>query len=359
MKILIISDAWKPQVNGVVRTYEYLKGTLEKSGHTVKVIGPRNFSERFAMPGYKEIDLVPLCKKHLTQMIRGYDADTVHIATEGPIGWAARRYCIKNKVKFTTSYHTQFPEYAAKRVGSHFPFLQTLTHQVCVGLIKSFHAPSAALLVTTKSMADELKNWGIKTPIQNFTRGIDTDLFHPGAPTLFEDLPRPIALYVGRLAIEKSVEDFLSMDWHGSKVVVGHGPDYDMLRKKYPNVIFAGKKTGTELANYYRSSDVFMFPSRTDTFGIVLIEALACGLPIAAHDVIGPRDVVTNASLGALNEDLSLAAQTAISNNGTSEDRYQHVIKNYSWEKAMKQFIKASNKTLKTPKTEKTLEKAG
>lgn len=359
MKILIISDAWKPQVNGVVRTYEYLKDTLMAAGHDVKVIGPRDFSDHFSMPGYKEIELAPLCKKHLTKMIQAYDADTIHIATEGPIGWAARRYCIKHKVKFTSSYHTQFPEYAAKRVGNHFPFLQSITHQICVGLIKTFHAPSTALLVTTKSMADELQKWGIKTPIQNFTRGIDTDLFHPGEKTLFQDLPQPVALYVGRLAIEKSVEDFLKMEWSGSKIVVGHGPDSDMLRKKYPDVIFVGKKTGKELAEHYRSTDVFMFPSRTDTFGIVLIEALACGLPIAAHDVIGPRDVVTNPTLGALHEDLSIAAHTALNQDGTAQGRYQHVIQNYSWEKAMEQFITASNQTLKTEKTEKTLEKAG
>jgi len=348
MKVLIISDAWQPQVNGVVRTYEYLKETLENAGHGVDIIGPYSFKNRLPMPGYKEIELVLFPMRNLRKMIEASKPDTIHIATEGPLGWSARRYCIKNDVKFTSSYHTQFPEYAARRVAKLFPFLYNLTHKMGVNLIKKFHAPSTSLLVTTDSMADELQEWGIKTLIQKFTRGIDTSLFHPGEQNLFQDIPRPVALYVGRLAIEKSIEDFLEMKWHGSKVIVGHGPDQEMLRKKYPKALFVGKKTGKELADHYRSADIFAFPSRTDTFGIVLIEALACGLPIAAYDVIGPRDVVTHDGLGILNDDLSQAATQALEQDFTKDQRHQHVNDNYSWQKAMEQFLKASEDTLKT-----------
>lgn len=358
MKILIISDAWQPQVNGVVRTYEYLKASLEENGHIVDVIGPSSFKNRFPMPGYSEIELVPFPTRRLAKLIEAFEPDAIHIATEGPLGWATRNYCLKNNIQFTTSYHTQFPDYIARRLCLFIPFLYKFVHGLGVKIIKKFHAPSTSLLITTDSMATELKRWGIKPPIQMFTRGIDTDLFYPGEKNLFNDLPRPVALYVGRLAIEKSVEEFLDMEWSGSKIVVGHGPDEEMLRKKYPNALFTGKKTGKELADHYRSADVFVFPSRTDTFGIVLIEALACGLPVAAHDVIGPCDIITHESLGVLDENLSKAAHLASENGYSTTDRFNHVISNYSWQIATNQFLEASTKTLKTPQIEKRLEKA-
>lgn len=345
MKILVISDAWHPQVNGVVRTYEYLNQALEKAGHIVKTIGPADFKRRFPMPGYAEIELVLFAYKNLSLMIEAFNPDSIHIATEGPLGWAARKYCLKNNKKFTSSYHSQFPDYFAKRVAKYFLFLYNFCHARCVNLIRKFHNSSSALLVTTQSMAEELKAWKIEAPIFLFTRGIDTSLFYVGDPTLFDDLPKPIALYVGRLAIEKNIEEFLQMEWQGSKVVVGHGPDSEMLQAKYPHVHFAGKQTGKALADHYRSADVFVFPSYTDTFGIVLIEALACGLPIAAHDVIGPRDVVTEDLLGYLDEDLTVAAQNAIQNKDR-QARHNYAIENYSWEKAMSQFLEATKETL-------------
>lgn len=347
IKILIITDAWKPQLNGVVRTYEYLVDSLEQAGHTCKVIGPSSFNRQFSMPGYKEIDFVPLPYNALSKKIEHCNPDSIHIATEGPLGWAARKYCIKNNIKFTTSYHTQFPDYVAQRVAKLLPFLYKPAHKMIVNMVKNFHAPSTSLLITTDSMEQELKNWGITAPMQKFTRGIDTDLFHPGQKTLFQDLPKPIALYVGRLAIEKSVEEFLEMPWEGSKIIVGHGPDEKRLRDKYPDAIFTGKKTGKELAEHYRSADIFVFPSKTDTFGIVLIEALACGLPIAAHNVIGPKDIVINANLGALHKHLATACQTILSNPTPKEQRYHHVIENYRWQIAMEQFLEATEKTLK------------
>jgi glycosyltransferase involved in cell wall biosynthesis len=218
-------------------------------------------------------------------------------------------------------------------------------HGLGVKMIKKFHAPSTALLVTTQSMSDQLLAWGIEAPIFPFTRGIDTDLFYPGKKNLFSELPKPVALYVGRLAIEKNIEEFLAMPWEGSKVIVGHGPDQDMLAKKYPQTIFVGKKTGKDLADHYRSADVFVFPSTTDTFGIVLIEALACGLPVAAHDAIGPRDVVTNETLGVLDKDLAKAAIKAMKKN-CAQERFDYIKENYTWDKAAEQFLTAKYKTL-------------
>lgn len=344
MRILIISDAWLPQLNGVVRTYEYLNKELEKSGHSVNVIGPAEFKWRLPMPGYKEIELVLFPYNSLKKKIEDYIPNAIHIATEGPLGWAARKYCLKNNIKFTTCYHSQFPDYIAKRSCFFLPFLYKFIHQLGVATIKKFHAPSTAVLVTTDSMAKELKNWGMKAPIHKFTRGIDTSLFHTGEKNLFQNLPRPIALYVGRLAIEKNIEDFLEMPWNGTKVVVGHGPDAHKLHKKYPKAHFTGKKTGKELADHYRSADVFVFPSRTDTFGIVLLEALACGLPVAAHDAIGPRDVIVNNTLGYLDENLSNAAKKAIT-NGSAVIRSNYVTEHYTWKKACEQFLTATEKT--------------
>ena len=340
LKILIISDAWHPQVNGVVRTYEHIRDTLEQQGHTIHIIGPHDFPRHRPMPGYAEIHLAIFPYKTLKQKIRQFAPDAIHIATEGPLGWAARKYCLRHKLSFTTCYHTQFPDYLAERVAKLVPFLKGVTHKMGVNFIKKFHSPATAILTGTKSMKEQLQQWGIALPIRTYTRGVDLDLFQYGEKTLFHDLPKPVALYVGRIAIEKNIEEFLQMPWQGSKVIVGHGPDLEMLKSKYPAAHFTGKKTGAELAAHYRSADLFAFPSVTDTFGIVLIEALACGLPIAAHDAIGPRDIVTNKILGCLHADLSTAAQQALL-HGSAEQRRNHVINTYSWELAAQQFLSA------------------
>jgi glycosyltransferase involved in cell wall biosynthesis len=352
MKIMIITDAWHPQLNGVVCTYEHLKENLEAQGHNVRIISPQDFKSRYTMPGYKEIDMVYGAYKPIKTYIEEYAPDTIHIATEGLLGWTARKYCLKHKIKFTTSYHTQFPDYAAHRVTKYLPFLEQPTHALTVRLIKKFHAPSSALLVTTQSMASQLKSWGVKTPIHPFTRGVDTALFYPTISKVLDHLLRPIALYVGRLAIEKNIEEFLEMPWQGSKVIIGHGPDENMLKTKYPSAHFMGKKTKVDLADHYRASNVFVFPSCTDTFGIVLIEALACGLPIAAHNAIGPKDIIINDTLGSLNDDLSKAALKALK-NGTKKDRHTHVIENYTWTKATAQFLMAQEITQETIKQKK------
>lgn len=343
MKILIISDAWHPQVNGVVRTYMYLQEELKKDGHIVKIVGPADFKRRFPLPGYKEIELVLFPQRQLNAIIEEFQPDAVHLPTEGPLGWSARYACKKKNIHFTSSYHTQFPTYLAMRFGKYLPFLFKPIKKIGVAFIKKFHAASSAMFATTQSMTDELKSWGIKTPIFPLTRGIDHSIFYPADSDILDHLKKPVALYVGRIAIEKNLEEFLSMEWDGSKVIVGHGPSEECYRKKYPAVLFAGKKIGKELAQYYQSADLFVFPSRTDTFGIVLIEALACGLPVAAHPVTGPIDVITKDYLGALNENLSIACREALK-NGTPEQRQQHILTHYTWEKAKDQFVEVINK---------------
>ncbi len=352
MKILVVTDAWKPQLNGVVRTYENLGRELTSMGHEMQVIGPADFPLRMQTPGYKEIELVIAPYRRLRRMIEDYDPDSIHIATEGPLGKAARKYCLKTDTAYTSWYHTQFPEYVARRVAKILPPLENWSREITRKSIINFHAPSKAMIVTTQTLEDELKESGHTAPMHRATYGIHIDLFNPGEATLFKDLPRPIALYVGRIAMEKNLEDFLSMDWEGAKVVVGHGPALPDLQKKYPEAVFTGKKTGEELVAHYRSSDVFVFPSRTDTFGMVLVEAMACGLPVAAYDVIGPKDIITAPHLGVLHESLSHAALTALAHDSTEAQRHNHAKENYSWESATEQFLKALKLGLSTSGTQ-------
>lgn len=338
MKILIITDAWRPQVNGVVRTYEYLADELAAAGHPVKVIGPADFPFRMPLPFYREIELALLPARRLSKMIAAFQPDTIHIGTEGPLGRAARALCLKRGWPFTTCYHTQFPDYAAKRAAKIAPFLFHPVKKFTTRMLVKFHAPARAMMVATPSLRDELTAAGHSAPMAIWARGVYTTLFHPGPATLFADLPRPVALYVGRVAIEKNIEAFLGMAWTGTKVVVGDGPSLPELRAKYPHAVFAGKKTGEDLAAHYRSANVFVFPSRTDTFGMVITEALACGLPVAAYDVTGPRDIVTAPFLGALNDDLSTAAHAALK-HGTAEQRHDHIRAHYSWPAIAQQFV--------------------
>ncbi len=345
MKILIVSDAWLPQLNGVVRTYEYLNAELEKRGHSTHVIGPAAFPRRMPMPGYKEIELVIMPYRRLKKMIDFHAPDHIHIATEGPLGIAARKYCIKHDYPFTTSYHTHFPDYLAKRVSKFLPFLYNPVKISAIARLRRFHAPASAMLIATQSLEDELRSWGFKTPMHRLTRGV-TDIFRPEGETVMQDLPKPIALYVGRVAIEKNLEDFLSMDWNGSKVIIGHGPAVEELKAKYPDAHFVGKKERDELAAYYRSSDVFVFPSKTDTFGIVLIEALASGIPVAAYDVTGPRDIITEPLLGCIGDDLSIAAKQALAFEGTAAARHKYTRENYTWHLVAQQFLDAIQSAL-------------
>ena len=345
-RILFITDAWRPQINGVVRTYEYLSAELEKLGHTVRVIGPCDFPCRMPMPGYHEITLALFPYRHLARMIAEYKPDSIHIATEGPLGYAARRYCIRNKIKFNTAYHSQFPMYVSLRAAKVHKSLEKPFYNFTDNMIRRFHAAGAAIITTTPTMDNELRARGYETPMFQMVRGTPVDSFSPGASTVLDQLKRPIALYVGRVAIEKNLEAFLGMKWEGSKVVVGGGPDFDMLKAKYPDSMFTGPRTGSELAAHYRAADVFVFPSLTDTFGIVLIEALACGLPVAAYDVTGPRDIITNERLGALSKDnLAEAASRALKAPGEKQERYKYVCDHYTWPVAARRFLEILEKT--------------
>ncbi|WP_083509780.1 glycosyltransferase family 4 protein [Hyphomicrobium sulfonivorans] len=324
MRILTASDAWHPQVNGVVRTYERLSIELAALGVEMSVIGPEEF-RTLPCPTYPEIRLAMPGMQRFAQRFEALKPDAVHIATEGPIGWMARRYCLKRGIRFTTSFHTRFPQYLSQRFA--VPENWTLS------LLRRFHNAGAGLMVATPSLARELEANGFEH-VMPWTRGVDTDLFHPRDIRLFGD--GPVFLYVGRVSTEKNIGAFLNLDLPGRKVVVGGGPQLDELRARYPDVTFTGKRTGEELAQCYASADVFVFPSRTDTFGIVLLEAMASGLPVAALPVCGPRDIVIDGVSGILSEDLRTAALSA---QRLDRDIVRASVAHYSWENAARLFL--------------------
>jgi glycosyltransferase involved in cell wall biosynthesis len=301
MRLLIVTDAWLPQINGVVRTLTQIKAKVEAMGHEVAVISPDLFAT-LPCPGYAEIRLAIAPCRRLAALADEIAPDAIHIATEGPLGYAARRYCLRRGLHFTTSFHTRFPDYIAARLG--------IPPAVGFAVLRRFHRPSSAVLAATTSLRGELERRGFRN-VRTWSRGVDTDLFRPGEKNFF-DLPRPIFLSVGRVAVEKNLESFLDLDLPGSKVVVGDGPRLPALKRRYPSVHFTGAKTGAELARHYAAGDVFVFPSRTDTFGLVLLEALACGLPVAAFPVPGPLDVINGSGAGCLDEDLAAAARRAL-----------------------------------------------
>lgn len=336
MKLVIVTDAWHPQVNGVVRTYEHFVAQLLKRGHEVKIISPADFPYKVPLPGYREIDLTLFPYKHLARMIEDYAPDSIHIATEGPLGWSARRFCINNKRRFSTAYHTMFPDYIAKRAARFLPALYNPARAYGIHLVKKFHNPASLMITTTPSITAILSGWGVTAPMVDIPRGVPLDDFKPEGPliddAILSNMKRPLALYVGRVAIEKNIEAFLDMDWPGSKIVIGHGPSLTHFKTLYPDVTFTGKITGPDLACWYRSADIFAFPSRTDTFGIVLIEALSCGLPVAALPEPGPRDIITAPFLGTLDTNLSIAAGKTLQTIGTKQQRHDHVAQHYTWD---------------------------
>ncbi len=297
-----MSDAWTPQVNGVVRTLTTVADELRAMGHTVEVIGPDRF-RTIPAPTEPSVRLALFPGRRLRRLVDDFRPDAIHIATEGPLGLAARRLCLARGWPFTTAFHTRFPEYLRARLG----IPESLTWR----LMRRFHAPSAAVLVATPSLHRELATRGFRN-VAAWTRGVDLALFRPREDRTGFGLPRPVFLYVGRVAVEKNIEAFLALDLPGSKVVVGDGPARPSLEKRFPAAHWLGAKFGEELARAYAEADVFVFPSRTDTFGLVLIEALACGTPVAAYPVPGPLDVIDGAPVGVLDEDLGRAATAAI-----------------------------------------------
>jgi 1,2-diacylglycerol 3-alpha-glucosyltransferase/glucuronosyltransferase len=299
VRLALVTDAWFPQTNGVVRTLSTVADELGRQGHAVATVTPDRFRS-IPCPTYPEIRLVMAPWPRIWDAIDEARPEAVHIATEGPLGVAARRLCLRRGWPFTTSFHTKFPEYVEAR----FAIPAGLSYR----LVRWFHRPATRVMVATPTIARELAARGF-TNLAPWTRGVDTRLFRPG-PKDFFPWPRPISLYVGRVAVEKNIEAFLRLDLPGTKVVVGDGPQLPELRRRYPTAQFLGAKFGEDLAAHYRAADVFVFPSRTDTFGLVLLEALASGVPAAAFPVPGPLDVVGEA--GVLDDDLAAATLAAL-----------------------------------------------
>lgn len=300
MRILIISDAWTPQVNGVVRTIEATRDELVRRGHVVEVIGPDRFRS-MPLPSYPEIRLAFARPRRLASMIDAFDPDAIHVSTEGPLGWAGRRYCVKRGLSFSTAFHTQFPEYVRLRTG--IPLGWTYA------LLRRFHGRAGAVMVSTESVHRHLEGKGFRNLVR-WDRGVDTDRFKPTPEPPAN--PAPVHLCVGRVAVEKNLEAFLALPTKGPKVVVGDGPQLASLKARHPDVIFTGSKTGADLVAQYAAADVFVFPSRTDTFGLVMLEALACGTPVAAFPVQGPLDVIGSTDVGCLDDDLGRAIEHAL-----------------------------------------------
>ena len=325
MKIVIVTDAWRPQVNGVVRTYERTHEQLQKLGHQVEFITPLEF-RTIPLPSYPDIRLSLFPGRKLRRRLKELKPDAVHIATEGSLGLAARRWCVKRGFPYTTSFHTQFPEYLWMRT--------RIPLKWSYAAMRWFHGRAAAVMVATPTLHRRLSEHGFKNLVY-WSRGVNTELFKPRDKDLLKER-RPIFLYMGRVAIEKNIEAFLKLDLPGTRMVIGSGPDLEMLRGKYPEAVFTGYLENGELARHIAAADVFVFPSRTDTFGLVLIEALASGVPVAAFPVQGPIDIVENGVTGFLDEDLAQAAQAALA---LSPETCRQTALKYNWEACTQQFL--------------------
>lgn len=304
MHILLVTDAWYPQVNGVVRTLDTVARLLRAAGHRVTLLTPED-KPTFPLPTYPEIRLALVSPGAVARQIDETRPDCIHIATEGPLGWFARRHCLKRGLAFTTSFHSRFPEMIAERLP--LPGIASLSYAV----LRRFHSPSSATLVPTPTVARRLEGLGFDH-VRVWTRGVDTTQFRPIESCMFEGLPRPVMLNAGRVAIEKNIDAFLSLDLPGTKVVVGGGPQLAELRLRYPDAIFTSYLNGDALAGALSAADVFVFPSRTDTFGLAMLEALACGVPVAAFPVECPIDVITSDRAGCLDADLGKAIRAAL-----------------------------------------------
>lgn len=324
MRILLVSDAWKPQVNGVVRTLETTREKLEAMGHEVDVLSPEG-RRTLPCPSYPEIRLTLRPRRAVKAAIARGPFDAIHIATEGPLGLAMRNWCVRRKVAFTTSYHTRFPEYL--RLRAPIPLAWSYAY------LRWYHRPASCTLVRTETQRQLLADRGFDK-LSIWPGGVDTSLFRPRDRDHL-DLPRPIAIYAGRVAREKNLEAFLGLDVKGSKVIIGGGPDLERLKALYPDAHFLGYRHGEELARCLASADVFVFPSRTDTLGLVMLEAMACGIPVAAFPVPGPIDLITDGGNGALDENLAAAFYRALSVDATACVEFAE---QFSWERCTARF---------------------
>ena len=324
MRIAIVTDAWKPQVNGVVQTLSQTRDELKAMGHDILMVTPEN-RRTMPMPTYPEIRLSLFAGRSVQRDLDGFDPDCIHIATEGPLGLAARRYCRRRGRPFTSAYHTQFPEYVKAR----FPVPIAWT----ASLLRWFHSAAVRTMVATETMRRQLAARGFGNLVI-WSRGVDTALFKPDQPHDYE-LPGPVFVYMGRVAVEKNIEAFLGLKLPGSKVVIGDGPDRRRLQAEYPDCHFLGYCFGRELAARLAGGDVFVFPSRTDTFGLVMLEAMACGLPVAALPVTGPIDVVQNGITGILDDDLTAACLKALT---LERADCRRLAEDRSWRRSTNQF---------------------
>src|SRR6266516_3200524 len=317
MRILVATDAWHPQVNGVVRTLTMMAEAAKAFGVDVSFLTPQSF-RTFAMPSYRDLRVALPYPAKIAQLIAEARPDSIHIATEGPIGLLARRHCRQLGLPFTTSFHTRFPEYISARL--------PIPESWIWAALRAFHGPSQAVMAATPVLASELRARGFRNVVL-WPRGVDATHFHPRPVDL--GLPRPVFLCVGRVAVEKNLEAFLDLDLPGTKVIVGDGPARAALARNYPQAVFLAARQGEQLAEAYAAADVFVFPSKTDTFGLVLLEALASGVPVAAFPVAGPRDVIGEAPVGALDWDLGAASLKALS---LSREACRAFARNTTWE---------------------------
>lgn len=331
MRIMLVTDAWEPQVNGVVRTLKRTIKECTELGHEFEIVSPYDGFRTMPLITYPEIKLALFAKGRVEQRFLAYEPDAVHIVTEGPLGWAMRDICLKHKMPFTSSYHTRFPEYVSAR----FPIPLSWGY----AYVKEFHKYSGRVMVTTQSMIDELTGHGFKN-IAQWSRGVDTELFNPDRRRddfePYKGLARPIWLNVGRVAVEKSLDEFLELDLPGTKVVVGDGPQRQELIERFPDAFFPGAKFEEELAEYFANADVFVFPSKTDTFGLVNLEAMAAGIPVAAYPVAGPKDIVQGSGAGVVDWDLKKACLGCLELDKDAPRKYAE---QFSWRRCGEEFV--------------------